>query len=202
MKAFARNEIDVWFHFAKPDAFGATLLVTTGTPEFVDRISRTRRKARPRAQREGAVRQSRTGLRRSGAPRKRRRSQTQAAPAARSKSPICAAPFTSTPPSPTAATPCARCSSAARERGFEYVGISDHSPAAFYAGGLSVEQLGCSSKEIAAQRARRRADARLSRHGSRHPPRRHDRLRRRRRSRNSTSSSPRSTRAFRCRRTR
>ncbi|HEX9458399.1 MAG TPA: helix-hairpin-helix domain-containing protein, partial [Thermoanaerobaculia bacterium] len=35
VKAFARNEIDVWFHFAKPEAFGATLLATTGTPEFV-----------------------------------------------------------------------------------------------------------------------------------------------------------------------
>jgi len=35
VKAFARNEIDVWFHFSKPEAFGATLLATTGTPEFV-----------------------------------------------------------------------------------------------------------------------------------------------------------------------
>ncbi|MGH9422818.1 MAG: helix-hairpin-helix domain-containing protein, partial [Thermoanaerobaculia bacterium] len=26
VKAFARNEIEVWFHFAKPEAFGATLL--------------------------------------------------------------------------------------------------------------------------------------------------------------------------------
>src|SRR5205807_7980397 len=34
-QAFARNEIDVCFHFAKPDTFGATLLGTTGTPEFV-----------------------------------------------------------------------------------------------------------------------------------------------------------------------
>jgi DNA polymerase (family 10) len=38
----------------------------------------------------------------------------------------------------------------ARDRGFEYVGISDHSPAAFYAGGLSVERVRQQHKEIAA----------------------------------------------------
>src|SRR5207245_5873380 len=38
--------------------------------------------------------------------------------------------------------------SAARQRNFEYVGISDHSKAAYYAGGLTVERLREQQAEI------------------------------------------------------
>lgn len=38
---------------------------------------------------------------------------------------------------------------AARDRGFEYVGMSDHSKAAYYAGGLTEEQVGMQHEEIA-----------------------------------------------------
>src|SRR5206468_6563145 len=43
---------------------------------------------------------------------------------------------------------------AARQRGFEYVGLSDHSKAAFYAGGLTEARLVEQQAEIEAQRPR------------------------------------------------
>ncbi len=46
---------------------------------------------------------------------------------------------------------------AARERGFAYMGVTDHSRAAAYAGGLSVERLRAQGEEIAAWNARERA---------------------------------------------
>ena len=89
--------------------------------------------------------------------------------------------------------------SAAHERGWEYVGISDHSKAAYYAGGLTEEQLKEQHAEIARHEKSVAADARLPRHRSRHPRRRDDGLRRRRSSRSSTSSSPPCTRNFKMR---
>ncbi len=43
--------------------------------------------------------------------------------------------------------------SAARDRGFDYVGISDHSPNAFYANGVTVDELKRQHAEIDVQRA-------------------------------------------------
>ena len=48
---------------------------------------------------------------------------------------ICAGPFTSTPRFQAAATRSLEMLTAAHQRGFEYVGMSDHSKSAYYAGG-------------------------------------------------------------------
>jgi DNA polymerase (family 10) len=149
VKALARNEIVVWFHFSKPDAFGATLLTTTGTPEFVTAF----------LAHDGKLRRARTekelfdkaGLayvdperRENGDDLKRKRHRRLI-----EVSDLRGTFHVHTTFSDGRNT-VHEMLSTAHERGFEYVGISDHSPAAFYAGGLSVETLRLQQKEIAA----------------------------------------------------
>jgi DNA polymerase (family 10) len=150
VKAFARNEIDVWFHFAKPDAFGATLLVTTGTPEFVTAfLAHGGKLARARTEKELF---DKAGLayvdperRENGDDLKRKRHRRLI-----EVSDLRGTFHVHTTFSDGRNT-VHEMLAAAHERGFEYVGISDHSPAAFYANGLSVEKLHLQQKEIAAQ---------------------------------------------------
>jgi DNA polymerase (family 10) len=152
VKAFARNEIDVWFHFAKPDAFGATLLVTTGTPEFVAAfLERGGKLGRARTEKELF---DKAGLayvdperRENGDDLKRKRHRRLI-----EVSDLRGTFHVHTTFSDGRNT-VHEMLTTARDRGFEYVGISDHSPAAFYAGGLSVEQLKLQHKEIAANEA-------------------------------------------------
>jgi DNA polymerase (family 10) len=148
VKAFARNEIDVWIHFAKPEAFGATLLTTTGTPEFVTAfLDRGGKLGRARTEKELF---DKAGLayvdperRENGddLKHKRRRRLVEV-------SDLRGTFHVHTTFSDGRNTMQEMLRSA-RDRGFEYVGISDHSPAAFYAGGLSVETLRLQHKEIA-----------------------------------------------------
>ncbi len=149
VKAFARNEIEVWFHFSKPEAFGATLLATTGTPEFVAAFLAHGGKLR-RARTEKEL-FDKAGLayvdperRENGDDLKRKRHRRLI-----EVSDLRGTFHVHTTFSDGRNT-VHEMLSAAHERGFEYVGISDHSPAAFYAGGLSVEKLGLQQKEIAA----------------------------------------------------
>ncbi|HSY48184.1 MAG TPA: PHP domain-containing protein [Thermoanaerobaculia bacterium] len=149
VKAFARNEIDVWFHFAKPEAFGATLLVTTGTPEFVAAFLANGGKL-GRARTEKAL-FDRAGLafveperRENGDELKRKRRHRLI-----EVSDLRGTFHVHTTFSDGRNT-VREMLTAAHGQGFEYVGISDHSPAAFYANGLSVDRLHQQQKEIAA----------------------------------------------------
>jgi DNA polymerase (family 10) len=149
VKAFARNEIAVWFHFTKPEAFGATLLATTGTPEFVAAFLAHGGKLR-RARTEKEL-FDKAGLayvdperRENGDDLKHKRHRRLI-----EVSDLRGTFHVHTTFSDGRNT-VHEMLSAAHERGFEYVGISDHSPAAFYAGGLSVEKLRQQQKEIAA----------------------------------------------------
>ncbi|HXA20191.1 MAG TPA: PHP domain-containing protein [Thermoanaerobaculia bacterium] len=149
VKAFARNEIAVWFHFTKPEAFGATLLATTGTPEFVGAFLAHGGKLR-RARTEKEL-FDKAGLayvdperRENGDDLKHKRHRRLI-----EVSDLRGTFHVHTTFSDGRNT-VHEMLSAAHERGFEYVGISDHSPAAFYAGGLSVEKLRLQQKEIAA----------------------------------------------------
>lgn len=149
VKAFARNEIAVWFHFTKPEAFGATLLATTGTPEFVAAfLARGGKLRRARTEKELF---DKAGLayvdperRENGDDLKHKRHRRLI-----EVSDLRGTFHVHTTFSDGRNT-VHEMLSAAHERGFEYVGISDHSPAAFYAGGLSVEKLRQQQKEIAA----------------------------------------------------
>lgn len=149
VKAFARNEIDVWFHFAKPEAFGATLLATTGTPEFVAAFLASGGKL-ARARTEKAL-FDKAGLayveperRENGddLKHKRRRRLIEV-------SDLRGTFHVHTTFSDGRNT-MREMLTTAQAQGFEYVGISDHSPAAFYANGLTVERLRQQQKEIAA----------------------------------------------------
>jgi DNA polymerase (family 10) len=149
VKAFARNEIAVWFHFTKPEAFGATLLATTGTPEFVAAfLARGGKLRRARTEKELF---DKAGLayvdperRENGDDLKHKRHRRLI-----EVSDLRGTFHVHTTFSDGRNT-VHEMLSAAHGRGFEYVGISDHSPAAFYAGGLSVEKLRQQQKEIAA----------------------------------------------------
>ncbi len=149
VKAFARNEIEVRFHFTKPEAFGATLLATTGTPEFVAAFLAHGGKLR-RAHTEKEL-FDKAGLayvdperRENGDDLKHKRHRRLI-----EVSDLRGTFHVHTTFSDGRNT-LHEMLAAAHERGFEYVGISDHSPAAFYAGGLSVEKLRLQQKEIAA----------------------------------------------------
>lgn len=149
VKAFARNEIDVWFHFARPEAFGATLLATTGTPEFVAAFLASGGKL-ARARTEKAL-FDKAGLayveperRENGddLKHKRRRRLIEV-------SDLRGTFHVHTTFSDGRNT-MREMLTTAKAQGFDYVGISDHSPAAFYANGLTVERLRQQQKEIAA----------------------------------------------------
>jgi DNA polymerase (family 10) len=148
VKAFAGNEIDVWFHFAKPDAFGAALLTTTGTPEFVAAfLERGGKLGRARTEKELF---DKAGLayvdperRENGDDLKHKRHRRLI-----EVSDLRGTFHVHTTFSDGRNTVHEMLSSA-RDRGFEYVGLSDHSPAAFYAGGLSPERVVEQQKEIA-----------------------------------------------------
>ncbi|MDP9359851.1 MAG: DNA polymerase/3'-5' exonuclease PolX [Acidobacteriota bacterium] len=150
VKAFARNEIDVWFHFARPESFGATLLTTTGTQEFVQTfLTRGGTLSRARSEKELF---DKAGLayvdperRENGDDLKRKRHRRLV-----EVSDLRGTFHVHTTFSDGRNT-VHEMLAAARDRGFDYVGISDHSPAAFYAGGLTVERLHEQQKEIAAQ---------------------------------------------------
>jgi len=149
VKAVARNEIDVWFHFAEPEAFGATLLVTTGTPEFVAAFLAAGGKlARARTEKalfdKAGIAYVEPERRENGddLKHKRRRRLIEV-------SDLRGTFHVHTTFSDGRNT-MREMLTTARDQGFEYVGISDHSPAAFYANGLSVERLRQQQKEIAA----------------------------------------------------
>jgi DNA polymerase (family X) len=150
VKALARNEIDVWFHFAKPDSFGATLMVTTGTQQFVEAFLKDGGKlSRARSEKELF---DKAGLawvdperRENGDDLKQKRHRRLV-----EVSDLRGTFHVHTTFSDGRNT-VQEMLTAARDRGFDYVGISDHSPAAFYARGLTVERLREQQKEIAAR---------------------------------------------------
>jgi DNA polymerase (family 10) len=150
VKAFARNEIEVWFHFAEPDAFGATLLVTTGSQQFVEAFLASGGKL-------GRARNEKELFDKSGLAwvDPERRENSDDLKRKRHRRLVEVSDLRGTFHVHTTFSDgrhsVQEMLAAARERGFEYVGISDHSPAAFYARGLTVERLREQQKEIAAK---------------------------------------------------
>jgi DNA polymerase (family 10) len=147
IKGIARNEIDVYFHLAKPQEFGSTLLRTTGSGEFVralleragDRPARTEHALFERAgvaYVEPERRENADDLR-----RKRRRSLV--------KFEDLRGTFHVHTTFSDGRNTVLEMLTAARERGFQYVGMSDHSKSAYYAGGLNEERLREQQAEIA-----------------------------------------------------
>ena len=146
-KGIARNEIEVYFHLASPREFGSTLLRTTGSEEFV-RALLERAGDKPAKTEEEIF--ERAGVpyvppeRRENADdlnRKRRRALV--------KLEDIRGTFHVHTTFSDGRNTVLEMLTAARQRGFQYVGLSDHSKSAFYAGGLSEEGLRQQQAEIA-----------------------------------------------------
>jgi DNA polymerase (family 10) len=145
-KGVARGEMDVYFHLAAPADFGSVLLRTTGSAAFVEAFGAV---AKARTEREA--------FKAAGIPfvePERRETADDLALKKRTKlvelTQLRGTFHVHTTFSDGRNT-VAEMLSAAHSRGWQYVGISDHSPTAFYAGGLSEERLREQHAEIAKQ---------------------------------------------------
>lgn len=144
-KGVARGEMDILFHLTTPAEFGSTLLRTTGSAAFVEELgkvpkARTEKDAFEKAGHafvEPERRESGDDLRRKTRPRLIRHDDLRGT-------------FHVHTTWSDGRNSVEEMLRAAHERGWEYVGISDHSKAAYYAGGLSEEKLKLQHAEIAA----------------------------------------------------
>jgi len=139
-KGVARNEIEVWFHLTLPKNFGATVMRTTGSTEFVAGFEQKAKKVLSAANEEALFEKS-------GVPFIEPERREDASDLARKKQPalVHASDIRGTfhvhSTFSDGRNTILEMLTASRERGFEYVGLSDHSKAAYYAGGLTEERL-------------------------------------------------------------
>lgn len=144
LKGRARNEIDVLFHLTTKSSFGTELLRTTGTPEFVEALGDL-----PKGRKEEDVFEK-LGVayvapeRRESAADLKRKKRTKLV----EYSDLRGTFHVHTTFSDGRNT-VLEMLNAARGRGFDYVGISDHSKTAYYAGGLTEDRLKEQHAEIA-----------------------------------------------------
>src|SRR5438128_2528061 len=148
-KGIDRNQVEVLFHLTKPQEFGSTLLRTTGTEEFV-RALLERAGEKPARTEEEIFERAEVAFvppeRRENADdlrRKRRRALVTLEDLRGT--------FHVHTTFSDGRNTVLEMLTAARDRGFEYVGLSDHSKSAFYAGGLSEDGLREQQAEIARQ---------------------------------------------------
>ena len=143
-KGLARGEMDVLFHLAAPGEFGSVLLRTTGSAEFVEAFGKV-----PKAKKEEDV------FEKVGVPHVVPERRETAEDLAKKKRPKLVevtqlrGTFHVHTTFSDGRNSVEEMLSAAHARGWEYVGISDHSPVAYYAGGLSPERLKEQHAEIA-----------------------------------------------------
>jgi DNA polymerase (family 10) len=146
VKGIARGEVDVLFHLATPTEFGATVLRTTGSTAFVAALG-----ALPKGRIEADVfkkldvkyvepeqREFAEVLQRKKRPKLVELDDLRGT-------------FHVHTTFSDGRNTMREMLMAARERGWEYVGISDHSKAAYYAGGLNEERLKEQHAEIRSQ---------------------------------------------------
>ncbi len=136
VKGLINGEMEVWFHLSAPGDFGGNVLRTTGSAEFVEAFGKI-----PKARKEEDL------FKRAGyayVPPERRETaedlRRKRAPKLVTLDSLRGTFHVHTTFSDGRNT-VLEMLSAARERDLEYVGLSDHSPAAHYAGGLSEERL-------------------------------------------------------------
>src|SRR5437764_12494335 len=143
VKGLINGEMEIFFHLSAPADFGGLVLRTTGTSEFVEAFGKI-----PRARKEEDV------FKRAGyayVPPERRESaddlrRKRARPLVTLDS--LRGTFHVHTTFSDGRNTVMEMLGAARERELEYVGLSDHSPAAHYAGGLSEERLKQQWREI------------------------------------------------------
>ncbi|HYC58833.1 MAG TPA: PHP domain-containing protein [Thermoanaerobaculia bacterium] len=144
LKGVARGEMDVFFHLTSPAEFGSTLFRTTGSAEFLETFGEV-----AKAKTEAAV------FTKAGIPfiEPERRENADDVKVKKRAKLVELAQLRGTFHVHTTFSDgrhsVAEMLSAAHARDWEYVGISDHSPVAYYAGGLSEERLKQQHAEIA-----------------------------------------------------
>lgn len=140
-KGVARNEVEVFFHLASPAEFGSEILRTTGSAEFVEAFGKI-----PKAKTEKAAfgttafieperRETAEDLQRKKQPRLVKLEDIRGT-------------FHVHTTFSDGRNTVLEMLTAAQGRGWEYVGISDHSKAAYYAGGLTEDGLVAQHAEI------------------------------------------------------
>jgi DNA polymerase (family 10) len=145
-KGVGRNEMDVFLHLARPENFGSTMLRTTGSTEFVAAFLE-------RAGEHAAAKEEEI-FRRAQIPfvTPERRENTDDLRLKKRRSLVELSDLRGTFHVHTTYSDgrntVREMLSAARQRDFQYVGISDHSKTAYYAGGLTVERLREQQAEI------------------------------------------------------
>jgi DNA polymerase (family 10) len=140
-RGFERGEMEVIFHVVTPDAFAARLFETTGSPEFVAAFYE--RGGKPPATKRDEAKLIAPERRESADDLKVKKKRQLVR-----LDDIRGTYHVHTTYSDGRNT-VAEMLGAARERGYEYVGISDHSKSAYYAGGLNEERLKEQQAEIA-----------------------------------------------------
>ena len=149
VKGIVNGEIDAWFHFAAPSEFGVRMLQTTGTREFVEAMpAKLRGKTEHDVFRNAGVPYVEPELRENADVLKRKR-RTKLVDINDLRGTFHVHTTFS-----DGRNTVLEMLDAARERGFEYVGLSDHSKAAFYANGLDEAGLKIQWREIDAQSKR------------------------------------------------
>ena len=141
IRGFERGEMEILFHVVKPDKFAAKLFETTGSNEFVDAFYARGSKA-PQSTKDEAKLID---------PERRETAEDLELKKKRQliKLDDIRGTFHVHTTYSDGRNTVAEMLSAARERDFEYVGISDHSKSAYYAGGLNEERLKTQQAEIA-----------------------------------------------------
>jgi DNA polymerase (family 10) len=135
-RGVVRGEMPVMFHLSHPDNFGTTIVETTGSREFVEALP-----ALPKAKTEEEL------FEKTGVPFVEPERRESADDLARKKRVKLVQPsdlrgtFHVHTTFSDGRNTVLEMLTAARDRGYDYVGLSDHSPAAFYAGGLTVDRL-------------------------------------------------------------
>jgi DNA polymerase (family 10) len=149
-KGTTRGEMAVTFHLASPAEFGSTLLRTTGSAEFVEAFeTKAGSIAKSKAERDAFKAADIPFIE-----PERRETPDDLAVKKRPKLVEVAhlrGTFHVHTTFSDGRNTVAQMLTAAHERGWDYVGISDHSPTAYYAGGLSEERLRQQHAEIAKQ---------------------------------------------------
>ena len=141
LKGLARNEVDVFFHLAAPNEFGSEVLRTTGSAEFVEAFGKIAKAKTEKAAFgttpyvEPERRETADDLKRKKQPKLVKLEDIRGT-------------FHVHTTFSDGRNTVQEMLTAAHGRGWEYVGISDHSKAAFYAGGLTEDGLVAQHAEI------------------------------------------------------
>jgi DNA polymerase (family X) len=148
VKGVVRNEMEVLFHLTSPQQFGVTVFRTTGSRDFVEAFEKKASAKIAKARDEEAL------FERAAIPFVEPEQREGAEALARKRRPslIHASDIRGTFHVHTTFSDgrntVLEMLTASKERGYEYVGISDHSKAAYYAGGLTEDRLREQKAEI------------------------------------------------------